>query len=352
MIRNRLRYNPISTSDPEYIRVFNGQMDLYRNALTVHQKYMAMKHLFLYMVSERFELKPIWLDILQYKHIDWANGVISTPEYTRELDADGIIVLKQLCENIQTTIYSRKMSFKEPALCDDTYLIRSQRSPGVKALSIPLHLAVADICNKYGISTELRSKRIDYSRPRSKAKKDVFEYDSYEQILHKKFNTAKKNIKARLKNKGLPTHDSFGWESVDHAVQWGMELLEQMDYRCPRTHNRLSKINNKYQVSLDRVDSDLGYTPDNVELVTAEYNMFKMDKTPHQVFSLCERILRTNMTNNSKHKSLINQFDNSIAELEMLKNSFNKQLDHYKNKLEENSLIVQRDIIDNYVIDI
>jgi archaellum component FlaC len=164
----------------------------------------------------------------------------------------------------------------------------------------------------------------------------VFEYDSYEQILHKKFNAAKKNIKARLKNKGLPTHDSFGWESVDHAVQWGMELLEQMDYRCPRTHNRLSKISNKYQVSLDRVDSDLGYTPDNVELVTSEYNIFKMDRTPHQVLSMCERVLRANMGNNIKHKSLINQLDNSIAELEMLKNSFGKQLDHYKNKLDEN----------------
>ena len=326
---SRLRYNPISTSDPEYIRVFNGQMDLYRDAPTVGKKYMAMKQLFLYMVSERFELKPIWLDILQYKHIDWANGVISTPEYTRELDADGITVLRQLCENIQTRI------------CEDTYLIRSQRDPGSKALSTTLNVIVRDICNRYGLSTELRSKRIDYHRPsqgRSKVKKDVFEYDSYEQILHKKFNTAKKGIRARLKGKGLPTHDSFGWESVDHAVQWGMELLEQMDYRCPRTHYRLSKISNKYQVSLDRVDSDLGYTPDNVELVTSEYNKFKMDRTSHQVFSLCERILRTNMVNNSKHKSLINQFDNSIAELEMLKNSFSKQLDHYKNKLDENSL--------------
>jgi hypothetical protein len=322
---SRLRYEPISTSDPEYIRVYTGQMDQYHNAPTVHKKYMALKQLFLYMVSERFELKAIWLDILQYKHIDWTNGIISTPEYTRQLDADGISVLKLLCENIHTTI------------TDDTYIISSQKTPGGKALSITLSIIVVEICKKYGISTELRSKRIDYNRPsQGKAKKDVFEYDSYEQILHKKFNAAKKNIKARLKNKGLPTHDSFGWESVDHAVQWGMELLEQMDYRCPRTHNRLSKINNEYQVSLDRVDSDLGYTPDNVELVTSEYNIFKMDRTSHQVLSMCERVLRANMGNNTKHKSLINQLDNSIAELEMLKNSFGKQLDHYKNKLDEN----------------
>jgi hypothetical protein len=322
---SRLRYEPISTSDPEYIRVYKGQMDQYHNAPTVHKKYMALKQLFLYMVSERFELKAIWLDILQYKHIDWTNGIISTPEYTRQLDADGISVLKLLCENIHTTI------------TDDTYIISSQKTPGGKALSITLSIIVVEICKKYGISTELRSKRIDYNRPsQGKAKKDVFEYDSYEQILHKKFNAAKKNIKARLKNKGLPTHDSFGWESVDHAVQWGMELLEQMDYRCPRTHNRLSKINNEYQVSLDRVDSDLGYTPDNVELVTSEYNRFKMDRTSHQVLSMCERVLRANMGNNTKHKSLINQLDNSIAELEMLKNSFGKQLDHYKNKLDEN----------------
>ena len=325
---SRLRYEPISTSDPEYIRVYTGQMDQYNDASTIGRQYTALKQLFLYMVSERFELKPIWLDILQYKHIDWTNGIISTPEYTRQLDADGISVLRLLCENIHTTI------------TDDTYIIRSQRAPGNKANADSLAVHLKDICKKYGISTELRSKRIDYNRPsqgtRSRANKDVFEYDSYEQILHKKFNAAKKNIKARLKNKGLPTHDSFGWESVDHAVQWGMELLEQMDYRCPRTHNRLSKISNKYQVSLDRVDSDLGYTPDNVELVTSEYNIFKMDRTPHQVLSMCERVLRANMGNNIKHKSLINQLDNSIAELEMLKNSFGKQLDHYKNKLDEN----------------
>lgn len=308
--------------------MYTGQMDQYNDASTIGRKYTALKQLFLYMVSERFELKPIWLDILQFKHIDWTNGIISTPEYTRQLDADGISVLKLLCENIHTTI------------TDDTYIIRSQKAPGNKANAQSLTVHLKDICKKYGISSELRSKRIDYNRPsqgtRSRANKDVFEYDSYEQILHKKFNAAKKNIKARLKNKGLPTHDSFGWESVDHAVQWGMELLEQMDYRCPRTHNRLSKINNKYQVSLDRVDSDLGYTPDNVELVTSEYNIFKMDRTPHQVLSMCERVLRANMGNNIKHKSLINQLDNSIAELEMLKNSFGKQLDHYKNKLDEN----------------
>jgi hypothetical protein len=327
---SRLRYEPVSTSDPEYIRVYNGQMAVYSDAPTVHKKYMALKQLFLYMASERFELKPIWLDILQYKHIDWTNGIITTSEYTRQLDADGISVLKLLLENIHTTI------------TDDTYIIRSQRTPGDKASSITLGAIVVGICKKYGISTELRSKRIDYHRPsqgaRSKAKKAVIEYESYEQILHKKFNTAKKNIKARLKNKGLPTHDSFGWESVDDAVQWGMELLEQMDYRCPKTNDRLSKINNKYQVSLDRIDSDLGYTPHNVELVTAEYNMFKMDRTPEQVLSMCERVLRANMGNNTKHKSLINQLDNNIAELEMLKNSFSKQLDHYKNKLQEDNI--------------
>jgi len=55
------------------------------------------------------------------------------------------------------------------------------------------------------------------------------------------------------------------------------------------TRNRYKNV---YRASLDRIDSDLGYTRENVRMVCAHVNVMKMDLTDEQLNFWCKAIVK------------------------------------------------------------
>lgn len=57
-------------------------------------------------------------------------------------------------------------------------------------------------------------------------------------------------------------------------------------------------INNKYNISVDRIDSSKGYTKDNIQLICGMVNIIKYKLPQEKFIELCKKI--------SKKKNLIN----------------------------------------------
>jgi len=54
---------------------------------------------------------------------------------------------------------------------------------------------------------------------------------------------------------------------------------------------------NKYVASLDRVDSNVGYTKDNVRVVVWWYNLMKNDETDEATLAFCQAVVKNSYRN-------------------------------------------------------
>lgn len=57
-------------------------------------------------------------------------------------------------------------------------------------------------------------------------------------------------------------------------------------------YNRLSRERNPRRASIDRINSGLGYTPDNIQFVCHMANVAKNDYTHQQMIDFCQAIAR------------------------------------------------------------
>jgi hypothetical protein len=58
------------------------------------------------------------------------------------------------------------------------------------------------------------------------------------------------------------------------------------------TKTTRNRYKNLYKASLDRIDSELGYTKENVRMVCAHVNVMKMDLTDEQLIFWCSAVLK------------------------------------------------------------
>jgi hypothetical protein len=78
------------------------------------------------------------------------------------------------------------------------------------------------------------------------------------------------------------------------------ELWEQQGGICAITkepiQQKISKIakRHEYSASLDRIDSDKGYTIDNVQWIHKDVNKLKKDWNQDKLFELCKKISKWN----------------------------------------------------------
>ena len=84
----------------------------------------------------------------------------------------------------------------------------------------------------------------------------------------------------------------------DITKEFIKELYLKQDGKCA-----ISKIPMTYiagsgkhitNVSIDRIDSNKGYTKDNVQLVCSQVNMMKSDLTFDELLSFCKSIVENN----------------------------------------------------------
>jgi hypothetical protein len=91
------------------------------------------------------------------------------------------------------------------------------------------------------------------------------------QLLH--------GAKTRAKKKGF---------DFDLTAEFCKELLDKSDYKCAVTGLQMTldsanrKKANAFKCSLDRINSDKGYTVDNVRFVCWAVNQMKSDRTDEE----------------------------------------------------------------------
>ena len=82
------------------------------------------------------------------------------------------------------------------------------------------------------------------------------------------------------------------------------ELYKKQNGKCAYTGKQLTAIRyavrgnqhiiNKWNVSIDRIDSNKGYTKDNIQLVCAIVNRMKTDLSDTEFLTLCNDIVSAN----------------------------------------------------------
>jgi hypothetical protein len=90
-------------------------------------------------------------------------------------------------------------------------------------------------------------------------------------------------ISAELRNLGF-----------DIDIQFIADLFKEQDYRCALTGIPLSFPKNglKIDVSIDRINSKLGYTKDNVQLVHKDVNMMKQQYDNDYFIDMCIKVAK------------------------------------------------------------
>ena len=116
--------------------------------------------------------------------------------------------------------------------------------------------------------------------------------DNYESYVSSRIRIAK----ARAKKHGF----SF---AIDK--DYILEILERQNYRCAITGFPLSRTSNKgdYDLSIDRVDSDLGYEKDNVVLVCNRANIMKNIMPLDMFVWWCQAIANYDQDRRSRKKT-------------------------------------------------
>jgi hypothetical protein len=92
------------------------------------------------------------------------------------------------------------------------------------------------------------------------------------------------SAKARSKRKNIP---------FNITVEDIQDLLKAQNYKCRYT-GRVLVLEEKHlnTLSIDRIDSSLGYTKDNIALVTANINYMKNDMNEKEFLELIEEIYK------------------------------------------------------------
>lgn len=117
--------------------------------------------------------------------------------------------------------------------------------------------------------------------------KEVEDLDNYIRILVN-------GCKSRM-SKGKRKYQSLDFDITKEFIK---ELYLKQDGKCA-----ISKIPMTYiagsgkhitNVSIDRIDSNKGYTKDNVQLVCSQVNMMKSDLTFDELLSFCKSIVENN----------------------------------------------------------
>lgn len=82
--------------------------------------------------------------------------------------------------------------------------------------------------------------------------------------------------------------------SIKLDEQMIVNLAEIQKYKCALTDVVFDIESKWYKPSLDRIDSDKGYTPDNLRLVAWIVNHCRGDLTDQDFIDMCEKVARKN----------------------------------------------------------
>ena len=112
-------------------------------------------------------------------------------------------------------------------------------------------------------------------------------------------------VNGKLRKLVIRTKQSASKKNLEHTItnEDVFALWEKQGGKCAKTGIQLDPQTgtvanrNPYGPSLDRINSGLGYTPDNIELVCCHYNLAKAAYSEEQFFLLASAYLEYNKHN-------------------------------------------------------
>jgi hypothetical protein len=158
------------------------------------------------------------------------------------------------------------------------------------------------LCNKCGLKKDVREFNSDcknYDGLRSTCKncsiECVYEYGStFDGFIKMLYNDLKQNAK----NRNIKVEITIDDIKRLYEKQTGLCALSmfRMTYN-KQPNDSLTHINNKLNISVDRIDSSKNYIINNIQLVCAIVNIIKYNLNTDEFIDICKKI--------SKHKGLI-----------------------------------------------
>ena len=152
--------------------------------------------------------------------------------------------------------------------------IKGSRLPHIKQRELDFKAGVAFTCEKHGVHHKWYMNKRDSGIICSYCLKEKFKLSP---IKHMLIN-AKNKSKERNYEYNLCENDIVG-------------LLIKQNNKCALSNIPfVNEINDKFKMSLDRIDSNKGYTKDNVQLVCIVVNRMKSDLEQDYFINICKKI--------------------------------------------------------------
>lgn len=132
---------------------------------------------------------------------------------------------------------------------------------------------------------KILNKKIKQEKVKENANKDIVNYRA--KILLQ-------SAKTRAKYKNLDFKLELNW--IKKKLQLGKCEATSLNFIFTRYGEfKETKKLNPYAPSLDRIDSSLGYTIDNTQIVIIAFNKFKSDIVQHKVINIAKAIVKHHM---------------------------------------------------------
>lgn len=176
------------------------------------------------------------------------------------------------------------------------------RKKARKQLNYPRITEGTKLCNKCGTKQGIKefssdSKNSDGLRSTCKSCsiECVYEYgstfDGFIKVLYNdlKYNAKNRNIKVEI------TIDDIKQLYNKQTGLCALSMFRMTHNKQPNDSS--THINNKFNISVDRIDSSKDYTIDNIQLVCAIVNIIKYNMGTNEFIDVCKKIC--------KHKGLI-----------------------------------------------
>ena len=144
---------------------------------------------------------------------------------------------------------------------------------------------IIKLASEFNTHTLYKNGLSKYCKNCEKLIKNEYKYKSINNFLKLLYRTSKGNSKTRCKK-------------VDFSIsfdEW-VNIYNNQQGKCALTgiEMTISRENNNYNISPDRIDSDKGYTKDNIQFVCVEINIAKNEHTNNEFIEMCRRVANFN----------------------------------------------------------
>jgi hypothetical protein len=236
---------------------------------------------------------------------------------------------EECCGQVKKLIYFSKQStgtYGYANLCKDCR--KKQRRKNIKAEKIIITEKICSGCKKQRIVSEFNHDTYSKDGYQTVCKEcQKIRHGISYSILLNFMTQVLKNARGNAKKKGL----SFDITKDD--------IIELYDKQCglcaltgeKMTHNSINDrqeddphILNPKNISIDRIDSSVGYKKGNIQLVCAIVNIIKFEMTDEQLFDFCSNIYLTRSLNIIKDIDEYYEFTKTGKIKEQIKLSHNE----------------------------